>query len=73
MPQTQIQSHFGILPFHTEEEKEEDTQGYMCTPDFTEASYLWQIPPPSEGASLSPIQISSPESWAEFHENKRTD
>ena len=32
--------HFGISPFHTEEKKEErDIQGYICTPDFTEASY----------------------------------
>ena len=64
--------HFGILPFHTEEEKEEDIQGYICKPDFTVASYLWKIPPPSKGASIPPIQVSPRETWAEFHENKRT-
>ena len=32
--------HFGILPLHTEEEKEEEIQAYICTPDFTEVSYL---------------------------------
>ena len=66
--------HFGSLPFHCmEEEKEEDIQGYICTPDFTEASYLWQIPLPSKGVSLPPIQVSSSGTWVEFHENKRTD
>ena len=50
-------------------------RGYtgVCTPDFTEASYLWQIPPPTKGASLPPIQVSSRETWAKFHENKKTD
>ena len=66
--------HFGILPFHTEEEeKKEDIQGYISTTDFTEASCIWKIPPPSNRASLPPIQDSLRKTWAEFHENKRTD
>ena len=65
-------SHFGILPFHTEEEKEEDIQGYICTPDFTEASHLWRIPPPSKGVSLPHTHVSSRETWVELDENKRT-
>ena len=34
-----------LITFHMEEEKEEYIQGYICTSDFTEASYVWQIPP----------------------------
>ena len=37
----------GILPLHTEKEKEEEIQAYIYTLDFTEASYLWRIPPPN--------------------------
>jgi len=50
--------HFGILPLHTDEEKEEGIQAYIYTPDFTEASYLWRTPPPSKGASFPPRQVS---------------
>jgi len=32
---------------------------YICTPDFTETSYLRRIPPPSKGASFPPRQVSS--------------
>ena len=48
----------GILPLHTEEEKEEEIQAYIYTLDFTEASYLWRIPPPNKGASFPPRQVS---------------
>ena len=45
---------FNILPLYAEEEKEEEIEAYICTPDFTEASYLWRISPPNKGALFPP-------------------